>query len=215
MNHEMISIPFPENLRKRGFFVLEGIDGSGKSTQFQKLCAWFQSKKLLHTCLIEPKLDGTGKILREKFMDDKQLTAEEELNMILLDRSEDVVQNINPAIEAGKIILMDRYIYSNAVYQGVRLGAAYVLNENIKRQFPFPEKTFLFDLPEEQALERISQRGHAITYFEKISFLTDARKIYLNLIKWDKNIEIINANAPQHMIFEQLQEKMTALLKTQ
>lgn len=199
---------------KKGLFiVMEGIDGSGKSTQAEML-----SEKLAgqgHETLLtaEPSKGKWGRKIREILGGDQMPTGEEQLELFLKDRADDAEQNILPALAAGKIIIMDRYWFSNAAYQGAMgLDPAYILEENMKRKFPVPDRVYFIDIPVETALERIGKRNrdNERDLFEKESFLAKVREIYLSLK--EKGLTVIDGTGSPEEINRRIAGDLEKLL---
>src|SRR5690348_11605062 len=101
-----------------GFFiVLEGIDGSGKSTQVKAIAAALRERGYEVVTTKEPTDNKWGKILRNSASTGR-LSAEEELETFIKDRKEHVEILIRPSLDAGKVVITDRYYFSTAAYQG-------------------------------------------------------------------------------------------------
>jgi dTMP kinase len=116
------------------------------------------------------------------------------------DREEDAALNIGPALAAGKLILMDRYYYSNAAYQGENAGmAGQILKTNLDMGFPLPDRVFFLDLDPAEALRRLAGRsGTAIDCFEREDRLTAIRGNYLAIL--DERCTIVDASAPAETV---------------
>lgn len=162
------------------FIVIEGIDGTGKSTQAQQLAAWLREQGREVIVDYEPTLGVHGKKLRDSFVNGR-LAPEEELELFLADRREHVEQVIAPALAAGKTVILDRYYFSNMAYQGaVGFDPAEIrrLNEAFA---PVPDLLFILDLDVDTALSRIGGRGDTANEFEKRENLERCRDIFLSL----------------------------------
>ena len=103
------------------------------------------------------------------------------MQLFLKDREDDVNNNILPSLENKKLIILDRYYFSNAAYQGAMgISPGYIINENQKRKFPEPDRIFLLDIDPELALHRINKRNNntQTEIFEKMDFLKKVNGIY-------------------------------------
>ena len=137
--------------------VLEGIDGTGKSTQSKLLAAALRERGMRVTSSREPTDGPYGTRLRNSATTGR-LSPEEELQLFLQDRCEHVETLINPALEAGEVIILDRYYFSSMAYQGVR-GFDPAEIRRVNEEFaPQPDLLLLLDLPVDTALERIGIR---------------------------------------------------------
>lgn len=165
--------------QRRGLFVLiEGLDGAGKSTQAQKLVDRLREAGRDALYLREPTNGPWGRKIRQIAMHGRDgITREEELSYFINDREEDSKQNIIPALIAGKIVVMDRYIPSNMAYQGA-LGFDVKVIAEKNRHFPQPDITFFLDIKPEEGLTRVEGRGGANIGFEKIEFLKEVYRIF-------------------------------------
>lgn len=202
---------------KGRFFVIEGLDGAGKSTVIrevkkQLLGFGVSSKKVLVTA--EPTQSLFGQELRKMLGEGKNplLGGEEFLALYVLDRKHHLKSEILPAIHAGKIVLCDRYKYSTLVYQSLQgLGSRKIVS--MHWGMAVPDSVFVLDVPIETALERLSLSGRKKKeVFEKKAFLKKARKKFLELNKFFPKEKIIvfdaskSAKAVSQKIFAQMKK---------
>ena len=180
---------------------LEGIDGCGKSTQSQLLMDEFEKNDEKTILLKEPTNGKYGRKLWEMLSGKIEATTEEILELFVMDRKEHVDQKINPALNEGKIVLMDRYYYSTMAYQ----AAAGIDVKRIRKDNEFapkPDIVLVFDLPADLAMKRV--RGHSVAdVFEKEEHLEKVRKAYLNL-EDDPLVRIIDATRTPEEIFDEV-----------
>ena len=180
---------------------LEGIDGCGKSTQSQFLMDKFESDNEKTILLKEPTNGKYGQKLWEMLSGKIEATTEEILHLFVLDRKDHVNQKIKPALDEGKIVLMDRYYYSTMAYQ----AAAGIDVNRIRRDNEFapkPDIVLIFDLPADLAMKRV--RSHSVAdVFEKEEYLEKVRKAYLNLGD-DPLVRIIDATRTPEKIFDEV-----------
>src|SRR5450759_981694 len=104
--------------KKGVFIVIEGLDGSGKTTQAILLAKRLsQSHKTILTA--EPSRGKIGAFIRESCLyEEKRLPTEAEALLFAADRVEHVQKEIKPALDEGKLVICDRYVYSSLAYQG-------------------------------------------------------------------------------------------------
>lgn len=185
--NEIAARPWP------GFFVvLEGIDGTGKTTLAAALAETLRGEGLEVVTTYEPTHGTHGKRLREMAVTGRDdVTPEEETELFIADRREHLEQEILPALRAGKAVVLDRYYYSTMAYQGAR-GVDTGWIEARHREFaPEPDLLVLLDLPVEEALHRVTaKRGSTPDHFEGAEYLGKVRGIFLkierpNLLKLD------------------------------
>jgi dTMP kinase len=104
------------------FIVLEGIEGSGKSTQVRLLALWLQALALPHLTAREPGGTQVGEEIRQILLHGRELPAEAELLLMNAARSVFVNEVVRPALQAGKIVVADRFALSSMAYQGYGRG---------------------------------------------------------------------------------------------
>jgi dTMP kinase len=163
------------------FIVLEGIDGTGKSTQARRLAEWFQSQGRDVVASREPTDGPWGRQIRAT-AETGRLSPEEELELFLKDRREHVEQLIAPALAAGKVVILDRYYFSTMAYQGSRgVDPAEIRRQN-EAFAPVPDLLFILDLDVDTALSRIGGRGDTANEFEKHDSLAKCREVFMTLV---------------------------------
>ena len=183
------------------FIVFEGIDGSGKTTQLNMALKYLRSRGVPCVGLREPTDGPHGTEIRDILRGEVTAGPEEQLNLFMLDRADDYEKNICPALEKGQTIVMDRYLHSNAAYQGaLGIDPVRIISENRNKGFPYPDRVYFIDLPPEIAVKRISGRNPdgAVELFEKKAFLQKVRDIYLEIA--DETFLIIDGSAPPEEI---------------
>lgn len=178
---------------------LEGIDGCGKSTQSKLLREKLEGEGEKVIILKEPTKRPHGQKLWDMLHGKRKATNEEILELFVLDRKQHVEEKIQPALDDGTMVLMDRYYYSSMAYQ----VAGGIDVEDIRKKHVFapkPDVVLIFDLPVSVALERV--KGHSdADEFEKEEHLEKVREAYLNLEN-DPLVRIVNATGTPEDIFE-------------
>jgi dTMP kinase len=154
----------------RGTFItFEGLDGSGKTTQMRRLAAWLTSSGRTVVTLRQPGSTALGDRLRAVLLDSRSesalgsITPLAEMALMFADRAQAIAEIITPALEAGSIVLCDRYTDSSEAYQGGgrQLGSQRILAmhaavcNNLQ-----PDFTLLLLPPLEAALTRARRRNH-------------------------------------------------------
>ena len=177
---------------------LEGIDGCGKSTQSKLLLEKLEGEGEKVIILKEPTKRPHGQKLWDVLHGKRKATNEEILELFVLDRIQHVEEKIQPALDDGTVILMDRYYYSSMAYQVA--GGIDVEEIREKHAFaPKPDVVLIFDLPVSVALERV--KGHSdADEFEKEEHLEKVREAYLDLEN-DPLVRIVDATGTPEEIF--------------
>ena len=178
---------------------LEGIDGCGKSTQSKLLREKLEGEGEKVIILKEPTKRPHGQKLWDMLHGKRKATNEEILELFVLDRKQHVEEMIQPALDDGTVILMDRYYYSSMAYQVA--GGIDVEEIREKHVFaPKPDIVLIFDLPVSIALERVKGHSNA-DEFEKEEHLEKVREAYLDLGN-DPLVRIVDATGTPEEIFE-------------
>ncbi|HYL36674.1 MAG TPA: dTMP kinase [Bryobacteraceae bacterium] len=161
--------------------AVEGIDGAGKTTQVGLLRDALERAGESPVISKEPTNGPWGKIIKESASAGR-LSPEEELKAFLNDRTEHVTNLVGPAMQEGRIVILDRYFYSSIAYQGSR-GANYKEVQAImESRFPIPDAVFILDIDPSLSVYRIAySRGEEPNHFEERKNLQKAREIFKEL----------------------------------
>jgi dTMP kinase len=166
--------------RKGLFIVIEGIDGTGKSTQARRLGEWFRHHGREVVMSREPTDGPWGRKVRESASTGR-LSPDEELQYFLNDRRQHVAEVIAPALAAGKVVILDRYYFSTMAYQGARGFDPLEIRRRNEEFAPVPDLLLILDLDVDTAHARIGHRGDSTNEFEKRDNLSRCREIFLSL----------------------------------
>ena len=167
------------------FVTFEGMEGCGKSTQAQRLCATLAPDTLL-TC--EPGGTPLGESIRELLLEPSRgkMSPVSEALLYLADRAQHVAEVIRPALEAGRTVISDRYVDSTLAYQGYGRGLPMDLLRAVAALATgglTPDLTVFLDVPVALGLERVGKRGrHDRLESERLEFHERVRRGYLELI---------------------------------
>ena len=148
------------------FLVFEGIDGCGKSTQCQLLAEYFETRGRDVLRVREPGGTQLGEQIRPLILEPatEDLSCQTELFLFMAARAHLVNHRIRPALQAGKVVISDRFVWSSAAYQGTGdLSADDILQVGrIAVGDVRVTQTFLIDLDPEVALGRTSTAADRI-----------------------------------------------------
>lgn len=170
----------------KGLFVsMDGLDGCGKSTQVKNLADKLGSLGIKTTTCVDPGGTEIGKLLRDILLHHKTYIATRcEALLFMASRAQLVDQVILPALDKGEVVISDRYLFANIVYQGYAGG----LDPDLLWQTGLlstggliPDITFLLDLPVMISRQRVGEPSdrmeqRSYEYFQKVrrGFLTEA-----------------------------------------
>jgi dTMP kinase len=200
-----------EAMKNRGKFItFEGIEGSGKSTQIEKVFQFLKSKNHDAIQSLEPGGTKIGKEFRRILLSPTMEFASKysELLLFYVDRLEHVENLILPSLKQGKVVLCDRYIDSSYAYQiGGRNMPEELLQDLNKLVNLQPDITILLDIAPEVSLERARLRS-AFDRFEQeqLDFHIRVRERYLVQAKREpERIKVIKAdNLNPQEVFEEI-----------
>jgi dTMP kinase len=190
-------------LTSRGFFItLEGIDGTGKSTQFRRLVRHLRKQHYTVRATREPGGTAVGEKVRAILLSEKEdLTALAELTLFYAARAQHVEKVIRPALERGEVVVSDRYNDCSFVYQGVARGLGVRRVRALDRAICGPTQpnlTLVLDLDPRLALKRALGRDakSGTSRFEAagLEFQRRARAGYLALARREpQRVRVIDA----------------------
>ena len=184
------------------FIVIEGIDGTGKSTQASRLGEWFRAQGREVVVSREPTAGPWGKKVRESAASGR-LSPEEELEYFLNDRRQHVEELIAPSLAAGKVVILDRYYFSTMAYQGARGFDPSEIRRQNEAFAPVPDRLLILDLDVDSALERIGARGDTANEFEKRDNLERCQEIFLSL-RGEDFVRVIDSHGSLDEVAERI-----------
>ena len=157
--------------------AFEGIDGAGKTTQAALLASVLEQAKELQRSSKEPTNGSWGMKIRQSASGER-LDPHDELEAFLKDREEHIKNVIQPSLDDGRIVILDRYYHSTIAYQGARGFSIDYLHKLMEAHFLIPDAVFLLDIDPEISLPRIERRGDVPNVFERRDSLKEARKLF-------------------------------------
>lgn len=180
------------------FITFEGGEGTGKTTQINILKKYLEDQGLEVIITREPGGVISAENIRAVIFDN-EIDPITETMLYAAARREHYIKKIKPALDAGKIVICDRFIDSSIVYQGIVRGVGVDLVENINKYAinnVEPDLTIFFDLDPETGLKRVSLRNEQMNRFDKesLDFHLKVRKGYNLLSKTRNRFVLIDAS---------------------
>jgi len=188
------------NKRKGLLVVLDGIDGSGKTTHSKILATELRRRGVTVLLTCEPTTGPIGTLLREHFLEVSKTYPEVEALLFAADRFLHLKSEIMPAIKRGEVVICDRYVYASLAYQGAQ-GLSLEWIRQINRFAVKPDLAICLDLPPEVAFRRIAFRARSM--LERLELERKAREVYLKLAESGEMI-LVNALEPLGRVSEQI-----------
>jgi dTMP kinase len=187
-------------VKKKGAFIcIEGLDGSGKTTQAKLLV-----KKLKKTFDViytsEPSNGLIGSFIRRSYLYGKnRLSPFVEALLFAADRIEHVENEIIPALNKGKIVISDRYVYSSLAYQGAgEVSLDWI--EEINKMSLFPDLAIFLDVDPEKVFCRLNSEKSVM---ENLETQQKVRELYLKFVE-EKKLVLINGDNSKTKVAEEL-----------
>jgi dTMP kinase len=202
------------------FITFEGIDGCGKTTQFRMLAQWLRDRGKDVVETVEPGGTEIGRQIRRILLDpaSADMQPRTELLLYFASRAQNVDQVIRPALDAGKIVLCDRFTDSTLVYQGCGRGldTNVVLDlDRIACRGLKPDVTLLIDIDAQTSLMRAKRRNERVGPAESrideedAAFHERVRQGYLALAKAEpERIVVIDGAAGIGEVGQRIREAL-------
>ncbi len=199
------------------FITLEGIEGSGKTTQIELLKELLTANGFEVLLTREPGGSPIGEKIRHILLDTANAAMEPLTELFLYEasRTQHVEEVIGPALKAGKAVLCDRFYDASTAYQGYArgIGAATVADLNlVATGGQKPDLTIVLDLPVNDGLKRLGRNLDRIEG-EKATFHEKVRQGYLEIAKAEPDrVKVIDASGPPDVIFAKVKTIVENLL---
>lgn len=166
--------------------VIEGMDGAGTTTQSKLLCAHLKeyAKSVLRTA--EPTQSVFGQEIRhwlKKPIEDEPYLLAMLALAFAADRMHHIHHVIAPTLKSHDFLIVDRYVLSSFVYQGLHLPSSYI--EEINKFALKPDITIVLDIAPDEALARLKQRDSVKDFYESKALLEKIRDRYLSFASKD------------------------------
>jgi dTMP kinase len=187
------------------FLVLEGVEGSGKSTQAGLLSEWLTGVGIPHVLTREPGGTRVGEEIRRALLHGGEVPARTELLLMVAARAAFVDQVVRPALERGEVVIADRYELSSLAYQGYGRGVP--LGE-VRRVNRFatgglrPDLTIVLDIEPQEGAARRQRAGAAADRIESAgdAFHREVARAYRLLSDQEPGIAVIAGDAPPEAV---------------
>ena len=192
--------------------AIEGIDGAGKTTLAKGIVSSLRKEGIPADYTMEPTRELIGNLIRS--LPDEYRDGRIEALLYAADRIHHYEKYIKPRLEAGIIVVVDRYIHSSIAYQGA-LGAPIHWIKTLNSQVKYPDLAFYIDVTVDLALSRISNSGRRKTFYEKRELLEKVRNIYLSLVEQGELILLDGTLGVNSLISEAVKTILEKIDKSQ
>jgi len=223
--HLELDIDFRRNPYKGIYIVLEGIDGSGKTTQIERLNEYFQKQGQEVVKTREPRKDeGLIGELIQKILNGKTKIPSVAIQYLFsADRGMHHAELIEPSLKSGKTVISDRCFWSAVPYGVLDLEkdfddniAKYILVSqsilSMYHQFIAPDITIYLDIPVDRALDRLSKKVHEKEIYEEKAKILKAKEGYDWLLKeFPDEFTVIDGTQPVEKVTEEILERISSM----
>jgi dTMP kinase len=194
--------------------VFEGVDGTGKSTQIRHALDWIKANGFVVESYREPGGTEVGERIRTLLLDKaiSDIEAHAEMMLFFASRAQLAHEKIRPALkDENKIVLLDRYFYSTAAYQGPFVSGGFEAVLSIARtlNLPEPDLVLCLDIDPEVAAKRRSEKGDRIEA-KGLDYQRKVREAYQVMAeRWNVLFKVVDASRT----IEEVKEEIASHLK--
>jgi len=195
--------------KKGAFIVIEGLDGSGKTTQTKLLVAKLRRHyNAVYTT--EPSKGKIGKFIRSHVLyGDRRFPTAVEALLFAADRLEHIQNEVLPAIAEGQVVISDRYFYSSLAYQGsagLSLDWIKTINQNALK----PDLAIFIDVEPEAVETRLKRRKSVM---ENMETQRKVRQIYQYFIEKGELVKV-DGNQPKALVAAEILDHVLPFLQS-
>jgi len=197
---------------KRGIFIcVEGLDGCGKTTQTKLLVGRLRKKGYNVTYTAEPSRGKIGNFIKKYCLHGvKRVSSIVEALLFAADRFEHVEKEVIPALDEGKVVVSDRYVYSSLAYQGAA-GLDLEWIEKINEHAIRPALALFIDVEPETVIQRLKPRKSVM---ENLETQRNVRKVYVKFVEKGELVKIDGNKSKQEVADDILTVVLGFLEKT-
>ena len=202
---------------KKGVFIsFEGIDGSGKTTQIERIKGYLKTLGVDYIVVREPGGTEEGEKIRQILLDrNSELTPESEFFLLLASRSILTKRVIIPSLRNGKIVIADRYADSSVAYQGYGRGLniEFVNSGNEVATYGLkPDITFYIDIPVEESIRRRKEKKKDRMEIDP-EFLKRVREGYLKMADSSRRMVVVDGTMNPEEVWQIIKRNVEELLR--
>ena len=206
--------------RKNLFIALEGIDGSGKSTQTKLLTEQLTARGHKVYSTFEPTNNQIGKLIREILRGNAKADHRVIAGLFVADRLDHLLNEeygIVKKLEEGYTVIMDRYLFSSYAYQGAHMNIDWVIQANaMSAEILRPDVNIFIDVSPEVSMHRVHTNRESVELFETPDSLKLVRSKYMEAFEKQKDVENIfsvDGNRTPELIAQDIWQKVQTMME--
>ena len=203
------------------FIIFEGLDGSGTTTQVQRIAERLRQQSVQCVTTFEPSEGPVGVMIRQALRRRLTLPNGEPLDhrslalLFAADRIDHLRAIVEPALEQNKVVISDRYVHSSLAYQGATLDPRWV--DAINAQARTADLVIWLDVPVEECVRRMNKRGDAQELFEAAETLAQVQQRYVHAmtLRPETIVRVDGTGTPsdvEQRVVQVLRERLPRLL---
>ncbi len=197
-----------KEVKEKGkFIVFEGLDGSGQSTQAERLVKYLKNKKIKVHLTKEPTNNLVGGLIRGQLQGDWKSTPECLQLLFAADRAHHLEREVASLLERGINVVCDRYFFSSIAFGSLEIDDWDWL-KNINKRFPVPDMVLYLKVSPKICIKRISENRFSFELFEKEKKLEMIEKSYKRLSQEYGFFQIINGEKGIEEISDEINSKI-------
>jgi dTMP kinase len=203
-------------MKKNFFIALEGLDGSGKSTQVKPLAAKLEVEGFKVYITAEPTTSRIGLMIKDIFNHKMEADHRTIAALYAADRLEHVLNEkdgILKKLNDGYTVITDRYYFSSYAYHGVHMDMDWVIKLNsLTADLLRPDLNIFIDVPIDVCIKRLSQGRRSAELYEDEENLNNVRRKYFEAfekLKGQEKIFITDGNRPSELIARDIWQELS------
>lgn len=206
--------------RSNLFIALEGIDGSGKSTQTKLLSQQLTSQGHKVYATFEPTDSPIGSLIRNILKGNAKADHRIIAGLFVADRLDHLLNEVNGIVkklEEGYTVITDRYCFSSYAYQGTHMNMDWVIQANsMSAEILRPDINIFIDVDPEVSMQRLHSNRDNIELFETLENLKEVRAKYFEAfekLKSEENVFIVDGNRSTELIAKDIWDEVANRIK--
>lgn len=195
------------------FIAIEGIDGSGTTSQVMRLSEYFHKENIASLFTQEPTNNVIGGVARGCLTGDLKINSAVGLQLLFAaDRANHLEKEIIPALSAGTNVITKRYFLSSVAYGSVEINDSDWLWK-INDQFILPDLTIVLKISAKARMEKMGHNNLELNLFKDEASIQKVWDNYETIAKKYPNIVIIDGEKPEDEVFEEIKKAVLNVIK--